>query len=323
MKYLTTAAAAAIAVIAATSSAFAEYPERPVTLIVPWSAGGGTDATGRIIANMMEERLGQPFNVVNRTGGGGIVGHTEIKNANPDGYTIGIITTELSMYSAVGSADLSYQDYSLIGLYNADPSAVFVRADSPYQTIQDLAEAMKADPAAIKASGANFGGLNHLSWVSLVQGLGADASKATWVPTDGGAPSLQLLASGAIDVAVVQFPEAQALIEAGEIRPLTYLGNNPNAKYPDVPTVKDALGIDFAIAGWRGVGGPKGMPEDVTQKLTATLEEIVASDAFHEQMSKLNYGVEWAGGADFEQYLKTRGEAFAAAISSAGLNKKD
>lgn len=323
MTYFATAAAAAIALVAATGGALAEYPERPVTLIVPWSAGGGTDATGRIIANMLEEKLGQPFNVVNRTGGGGIVGHTEIRNAQPDGYTIGIITTELSMYSAVGSADLSYEDYTLIGLYNADPSAVFVRADSPYETIGELAEALKADPGSVQASGANFGGLNHLSWVSLAQGLGIDGADAVWVPTDGGAPSLQLLASGAIDVAVVQFPEAQSLVEAGEIRPLAYLGNEANPKHPDVPPVKEALDIDFAIAGWRGVGGPEGMPEDVTQTLTTTLEEIVASDAFDEQMGKLNYGVEWAGGAAFEDYLKTRGEAFAAAISSAGLDKKD
>jgi tripartite-type tricarboxylate transporter receptor subunit TctC len=319
MRYLATAAAAAIAIATATGAAYADYPERPVTLIVPWSAGGGTDATGRIIATMLEEKLGQPFNVVNRTGGGGIVGHTEIKDANPDGYTIGIITTELSMYSAVGSADMDYQDYTLIGLYNADPSAVFVRANSPHDSIQSLAEAIKADPSAVQASGANFGGLNHLSWVSLVQGLGADVSQAAWVPTDGGAPSLQLLASGAIDVAVAQFPEAQALIDAGEIRPLAYLGNEANPKHPDVPPVKEALGIDFAIAGWRGVGGPKGLPEDVTQTLTAALEEIVASDAFHEQMGKLNYGVVWAGGSEFEEYLKTRGEAFGAAISSAGL----
>lgn len=323
MKLITTAAAAVLAVAAATSGVMAQYPDRPVTLLVPWSAGGGTDATGRIIATMLEEKLGQPFNVVNRTGGGGIVGHEAIKAADPDGYTLGIITTELSMYEAVGSADLNYADYTLIGLYNADPSAVFVKSDSPFETIQDLAEAVQADPSAIQASGANFGGLNHLSWISLVQGLDVPGDQAQWVPTDGGAPSLQLLASGAIDVAVVQFPEAQALIEAGEIRPLAYLGNEANPQHPDVPPVKEALDIDFAIAGWRGLGAPAGLPDDVTATLGEALEEIVASDAFHEQMSKLNYGVEWAGGADFEDYLRRRGEAFGAAISSAGLDQAE
>ncbi|AKR54615.1 hypothetical protein GCM10011321_22140 [Youhaiella tibetensis] len=322
MKFIKRAALAALTLALATGGALAEYPDRPITLIVPWSAGGGTDATGRIIATMLEEKLGQPINVVNRTGGGGVVGHEEIKAATPDGYTLGIITTELSMYKAVGSADMTYQDFTLLGLYNADPSAVFVKADSPYKTIEELADAIKKAPNSIKASGANFGGLNHLSWVSLVQQLGAPADQAFWVPTDGATPSLQLLASGAIDVAVSQFPEAQPLVDAGEIRPLAYLGNEANPKQPDVRPVKEALGIDFAIAGWRGVGAPKGLPEDVTKKISAALEEIVNSAEFKTFMDGRNYGVVWAGGADFEDYLKTRGEAFQQAITSAGLAGK-
>ncbi|MBO6756722.1 MAG: tripartite tricarboxylate transporter substrate binding protein [Roseibium sp.] len=321
MKRFVTATMAAISLFAAGNLAFAGYPERPVTVIVPWSAGGGTDATGRIIATMLEDKLGQPFNVVNRTGGGGIVGHTAIRDADPDGYTIGIITTELSMYGAVGSAELAYTDYSLVGLYNADPSAIFVKADSDHRTIGDLAAAVKADPQATQASGANFGGVNHLSWVSMVQGLGLDGSQSNWVPTEGGAPALQLLASGAIDVAVVQFPEAQALMEAGEIRALATLGSEPNPKHPDVPPITEALGIDFAIAGWRGVGGPAGMPDEVVATLAEALDGIVASQAFRDQMEKLNYGVVWAGGSDFADYLENRGRAFGAAISAAGLGQ--
>lgn len=322
MALLKKVALAAVALAATAGAALADYPDRPITLIVPWSAGGGTDATGRLIAAQLEEELGQPINVVNRTGGGGIVGHAALAEAAADGYTLGIITTELSMYKAVGSAELTYGDYTLIGLYNADPSAVFVRADSRFATIGELAGAIRTDVAVLTASGANFGGLNHLSWVSLVQGLGADAAKVTWVPTDGGAPSLQLLASGAIDVAVAQFPEAQALIDAGEIRPLAYLGSTPFPAHPDVPTVKGALGVDFAIAGWRGLAGPKGLPEEMTARLVAALDAIVRSDRFHEAMGRLNYGVVWQGGGDFATYLEERGKAFGAAIGSAGLGKQ-
>ncbi len=319
MKVIKKLALAVTATLMVAGSAMAQYPDRPIELIIPWAAGGGTDATGRIIATMLEEKLGQPITVNNRTGGGGIVGHEAIKAANPDGYTLGIITTELSMYKAVGSADMTYEDFTLIGLFNADPSAVFVRADSPYQTMEDLAAAIKADPAAIKASGANFGGLNHLSWVSLVQLLGAPADKAFWVPTDGATPSLQLLAAGAIDVAVSQFPEAQSLVDAGEIRPLGYLGNEANPKQPDVQPITESLGLEFSIAGWRGLGGPKGMPEDVVATLSKALDEIVNSAEFAEFMDGRNYGVVWAGGTEFEDYLRTRGEAFDAAISTAGI----
>ncbi|UJQ93974.1 Bug family tripartite tricarboxylate transporter substrate binding protein [Mariluticola halotolerans] len=319
MKVVKNLALAFAATLMVSGTAMAQYPERPIELIIPWSAGGGTDATGRIIATMLEEKLGQPITINNRTGGGGIVGHEAIKEANPDGYTLGIVTTELSMFKPVGSAEMTYEDYTLIGLYNADPSAIFVSADSKFQSMQELAEAIKADPAALKASGASFGGLNHLSWVSLVHLLGAPADKAFWVPTDGAVPSLQLLASGAIDVAVSQFPEAQSLVDAGEIRPLGYLGNEANPKQPDVPPITDALGLEFAIAGWRGLGGPKGMPDDVVATLTEALDEIVNSAEFAEFMDSRNYGVVWEGGSDFEEYLRKRGEAFDAAISSAGI----
>lgn len=322
MKLVRQAAFAAFTLAVATGGAFAQYPDRPITLIVPWSAGGGTDATGRIIATMLEKSLGQPINVVNRTGGGGVVGHEEIRAAAPDGYTLGILTTELSMYKPVGSADMSYEDFTLLGLYNADPSAVFVKSDSPHKTIQELAGAIKEAPSSIKASGANFGGVNHLAWVSLVQQLGAPADQAFWVPTDGAVPSLQLLASGAIDVAVSQFPEARPLVDAGEIRPLAYLGNEANPNQPDVQPVKASIGIDFAIAGWRGVGAPKGLPHDVSAKLSAALQEIVNSAEFKTFMDGRNYGVVWAGGKDFEDYLKTRGEAFQQAVTSAGLASK-
>jgi len=322
MKFLKQAALAVVALGMTVGSALADYPDRPITLLVPFAAGGGTDATGRIIATLLEAKLGQPINVVNRTGGGGIVGHQDLKAAAPDGYTLGIITTELSMYKPVGSAEITYADYTLLGLYNADPSAVFVRNESPYKTIKELADAVKADPSVVKASGASFGGLNHVSWVSLVRLVGGAADKATWIPTDGATPSLQLLASGAIDVAVSQFPEAQPLVDAGEIRPLAYLGNEANPKHPQVPPVKEALGIDFAIAGWRGVGAPKGLPDDVRAKVGKALEEIVAGDEFKTFMAGRNYGVVWAGGADFEKYLETRAKAFEEAINSANIKAK-
>ena len=110
-----------------------------------------------------------------------------------------------------------------------------------------------------------------------------------------------------------------ALVDAGEIRPLVYLGNEVNAKHPEIPSVKDALGIEFAISGWRGLGAPKGIPDDIRDTLVTTFEEIVASPQFNEVMDGRNYGVVFEGGADFEAYLKTRAEAFDAAISSAGI----
>src|SRR5258707_6741608 len=126
---------AALLVVVATT-AQAQYPNRPVQLIVPWGAGGGTDATARIIAALLEKELKQPFNVVNRTGGSGVVGHDAIAKAAPDGYTIGMITVEITMMHHVGLTPLTYTDYTPIGLMKADPAGINVRVESPSKSVK-------------------------------------------------------------------------------------------------------------------------------------------------------------------------------------------
>ena len=317
MKILKALLATTVFVASAASAMAAGYPDRPITLIVPWGAGGGTDATGRILATLMEDKLGQPINVVNRTGGGSVIGHKEIADADADGYTLGIITTELSMFHWLGSSELTYQDYTTIGLYNADPSSVFVKTDSPYSDMGELADAIKADAGKLRAGGANQGGLNHLAYASLVNDLGGN--RAFWVPTEGASPALQLLASGAIDLGVLQLPEAEGLMDAGEIRALAILGGTRDAKFPEVPTIKEAADVDFLISGWRGLGGPKGLSDEVVDTLMAAMEEVVASDEFKELMAQRSYGTTWEAGADFYDYLAKRDAAFGVAMKGAGL----
>src|SRR6187200_3496792 len=135
--------AAALALTFVSTLAHAAWPERPITLIVPWGAGGGTDATARIIGTLLEKDLGQPVTVVNRTGGSGVVGHQAISTAAPDGYTIGLITVEIAMMHWQGLTDLSGTSYTPIGLVNFDPAGLQVRADSPYKTANDLVAAIK------------------------------------------------------------------------------------------------------------------------------------------------------------------------------------
>ena len=145
MKTAILARAAAFAALLVTSLANAAYPERPITLIVPWGAGGGTDATARIIGALLEKDLKQPVNVVNRTGGSGVVGHDAIARSTPDGYTIGMITVEITMMHHVGLTQLKHTDYTPIGLVNADPAGIHVRSDSPYKSVKELLGAIKAN----------------------------------------------------------------------------------------------------------------------------------------------------------------------------------
>ena len=146
--------AAALTLSTLTTPALAEYPERPIEMIVPWGAGGGTDAVGRIFAQMLQQELGKPVNVVNRTGGSGVVGHTAISRARPDGYTIGIVTIEIDMMHWQGLTQLTHEDFDFLAMVNADPGGLMVAEDAPWQTAADLRDAMKSEPAGtLKASG--------------------------------------------------------------------------------------------------------------------------------------------------------------------------
>src|SRR5262245_58411172 len=196
-----TRALAALAMFAVAGVALAAYPERPIQLIVPWAAGGGTDATARIMGTLLEKELGQPVNVVNRTGGNGVVGHSAFSTgAQPDGYTIGMITVEIGMMKWAGISDLAYERFTPLALVNEDPPGVTVGADSTYKSIKELVDAIKANPGKLKASGTSQGGIWHLALAGWLQKMGLKADAVPWVPSNGAAPAMQDLAAGGIDI---------------------------------------------------------------------------------------------------------------------------
>src|SRR6187399_2717891 len=272
MKFLHRAAAA-LAALVVSGVAAAAYPERPITLIVPWGAGGGTDATARIIGTLLEKELKQPVNVVNRTGGSGVVGHSAIAQAPADGYTIGLITVEIGMMHWQGLTELKGSSYTPIGLVNADPAGLQVRADAPYKTVKDLVDAVKANPGKFKASGTGQGGIWHLALAGLLKDQGLDPASVPWVPSQGAAPGLQDLVSGGVEVVPCSIPEARSLIDAGKVRALAIMDAAPPALYPNMPTLKKELGSNWTMAAWRAIAAPKGLPADVQAKLVATLKK--------------------------------------------------
>lgn len=297
------------------------YPNRPITLIVPWGAGGGTDAVARIIAALLEKDLGQPVNVVNRTGGNGVVGHSAIATAPADGYTLGMITVEISMMHWAGLTQLSPTDFTPLSLMNIDPAGVTVRADSPYKNLDDLIKAIRANPGKFKASGTGQGGIWHLALAGMLKDLKVDVSAAPWVPSNGAAPAMNDLAAGGIEFVTCSLPEARALIDAGKARPLAIMAATSSALYPQVPTLKSASGSDWAIGAWRGIAGPKGMPADVQAKLGAALKKIYDSTEYQTFMAGRGLGMLYADGKGFEQFM-ARGDAdMGNVMKSLGLAK--
>lgn len=314
------AAGAILAVVALMPAAQAEWPERPITFIVPWSAGGGTDATARILASFLEKELGQPVNVVNRTGGSGVVGHTAIATAEPDGYTIGMLTVEIGMMHWQGLTDLTWENYTPLALTNADPAAIEVAADSPYGDVKALLEAIKAaGPGTFKASGTGQGGIWHLALAGMLRDAGLDPAAVTWVPSQGAAPGLQDLAAGGVNLTSVSLPEARSLIDAGKIKALVVMDSEPSALYPAVPTLKSVTGSGWAVAAWRGVGGPKGMPEDVTKKMIETIGRIVQSAEYQEIVKSRGFATKIALGPEFADYMKASNDALGEVMKATGL----
>ena len=311
----------AYALLIAAASAHAQYPQRPVQLIVPWGAGGGTDATARIIGTLLEKELKQPFNVVNRTGGSGVVGHDAIAKAAPDGYTIGMITVEITMMHHVGLTPLKHTDYTPIGLVNADPAGINVRADAPYKSVKDLLAAIKANPGKLKASGTGQGGIWHLAIAGLLKEQGIDPNALPWVPSQGAAPGLQDLVAGGVDVVPCSIPEARAMIDAGKARPLAIMDANPPALYPNVPTLKKELGSNWQIAAWRVIAAPKGIPQNVQTTLTTALKKVYDSKEYKDFMASRGFGVIWADPAGTTKFMEESDKNLGAALKAVGLAK--
>ena len=316
-------AAAAAAGISLAKPAFAQaYPSRPVTVVVPWGAGGGTDATARIVAALLEKDLGQPFNVVNRTGGSGVVGHSAIATAQPDGYTIGMLTVEITMMHWQGLTELAPKSYTPLALMNEDPPGVSVSSSSPHKTLKELADAIKASPAGkLKASGTGQGGIWHLALVGWLKAMGLAANHVAWVPSNGAAPAMQDLAAGGLDLCTCSIPEARAIIEAGKARSLAVMASERNPAFKDVPTLKEAMGIDYTTGAWRGFAAPKGLALDITAALTAALKKVNESAEFREFMGNRGFGIKWADGAGFAKFMDDGNKAMGVAMKAAGLAK--
>ena len=299
----------------------AQYPQRPIQLIVPWGAGGGTDATARIIAALMEKDLKQPINVVNRTGGSGVVGHDAIARSPADGYTIGLITVEITMMHHVGLTALGPTDYTPIGLVNADPAGIHVRVDSPYKNTKDLIAAIKANPGKLKASGTGQGGIWHLAIAGLLKEQGIDPNALPWVPSNGAAPGLQDLVAGGVEVVPCSIPEARSMIDAGKVKALAIMDANPPALYPNVPTLQKEIGSNWSMPAWRVIAAPKGIPADVQKTLGTALKKVYDSKEYKDFMASRGFGVVWADSEGAAKFMAKADTDMGATLKAVGLAK--
>lgn len=320
MKSFRTTAIAFAALLAAAPPAFA-FPDRPVQLIVPWAAGGGMDAVMRIFANGLEAELKQPVNVVNRTGGGGLTGHTAIANAPPDGYTIGGASPEISFFKALGLGDLTPESFDLFSRVSLIPAGVTVKADSPYKTIADYLKAAKESPkGTLMASGTGVGGSWHIASGGLLKAAGIAPDAVRWVPSNGGAPALQDLAAGGISVFTGSPIEAKAMLDAGRVRTILLMTEERHPSFPDVPSAKEA-GLDWTYQNWFALAAPKGIPADRRKVLFDAAQRTMQREDVRKGMAERGITPVWDKPEEFAAYVKAFTERGNGVLKELGLAK--
>lgn len=297
------------------------YPEKTVTVNCPWAAGGGTDRCSRFWAEQLQNKFDNPFVVVNRTGGGGAIGHAATSRAKPDGYTIGMTTVELSTMKQMGLSNLTFRDYSWLMQINADAAAVVVRKDAPWKSISELFEEIKTSQSKLKFSGTASGGIWDLACVGMINAAGLPRDAITWVPSNGSAPALVQLLGEHIDAVVVSVPEAMPQIEAGELRLLTVMDEQRHPDFPEIPTLKEE-GFDWSAVGWRGLAVPKETPPQIVEKLLKQCQEIAASSEFKEFMDSNGFAIVIREPAEFEEFLDQQEALWTPVIELAGYAKQ-
>ncbi len=320
MKGFRTLALALGALAIGAAPAFA-FPDRPVQLIVPWAAGGGMDAVMRIFANGLEAELKQPVNVVNRTGGGGITGHTAIATGAADGYTIGGVSPEISFFKTLGLGDLTPDSVDLFSRVSLIPAGVTVKADSPYKTIADFIKAVKENPkGTFTSSGTGTGGSWHVASGGLMKAAGLPADQIRWVPSNGGAPALQDLAAGGISAFTGSPIEAKAMLDGGRVRTILLMTEERHPNFPDVPSAKEA-GLDWTYQNWFAIAAPKGVPADRRKILYEAAERTMKREDVRKGMADRGITPVWDTPAQLQAYVKSFGERGNGVLKDLGLAK--
>ena len=275
-----------------------DFPgNKQVSLIVPYSAGGASDTVARIYASELEQSLGTSIVVSNVTGASGAIGLEQVRNSNPDGYTIAYMPVESTMLKALGFTDLSTDDFRFIGRAMTIPAAVTVRADAPWDTFEDFVNYAKEHPGEIQVGNSGTGSIWHIAAASIEKECGV---QFTHVPFDGAAPAVAALLGGNIQAVTVSPSEVKNNVDSGDFKVLCVLGESRSSVVPDVPTAQE-LGIDITIQGWGGFAVPKDTPQAVIDILEKASETAINSDSVKKTLADRGYEHAYLSGSDMDQ----------------------
>jgi tripartite-type tricarboxylate transporter receptor subunit TctC len=297
------ALAMGLALIPGALHAQGAWPERPITLIVPYAPGGYTDLTARLTAKYLEKALGQPIVVDNRAGAGGIVGTQAVAKSAPDGYTFCVCSVG-AVSVAPFAQKVGYdplQDLAPVGIVSSIVQAIIVKKSLPVNSLPELVAHAKANPGKLNYGSSGAGGLTHYA-VELFQAR--TGTKAVHIPFKGGAPSTAAVVSGEVDFSFANMTDALPQIQAGTVRAIgvTSLGRSPYL--PDLPSVHESVSPNFLVETWNGILAPPATPEPIIRKLGDVLIKMADDAEFKETMRNAGSNTVKTTPAEFRKQIE-------------------
>ena len=296
-----------------------EFPTKPVTLIIPYPAGGSTDVTGRVLAPVVKRHLGQTVVVENKGGGGGTVGPNLVISKPPDGYTVGIMaSTTVTISWHMGKMNFNpIDDVKHIMRYTGYLYGFVVRADAPWKTFTDYVKYAKENPGKVTYGTTGMGSGPHLAMEMIAFATGV---KLTHVPYKGGAECNSALLGGHVD-SVSDSTSWAPLVDAGKFRLLTIYTASRSARYPDVPTLKE-LGIDIVFPSPLEIMGPKALPQPIVQKVHDAIKKSLDDPEYQAVLKKYDMQTTYLNSEDCEKALRAESEKLKEIVQKLGMYKK-
>jgi tripartite-type tricarboxylate transporter receptor subunit TctC len=294
------------------------YPQRPIRLVVPYSAGGSTDTVARITGARLSERLGQQVVIDNRTGGGTLIGTEIVQRATPDGYTLLMATPPLAVNPSL-YPKVSYvleRDFVAVGNVAGSTNLLAVHPSMPANTVAELVALLKAAPGKYTYGSSGIGGAGHLAMALFESMAGV---QAIHVPYKGGAPAVADLVAGRLNLMMANLTTAQPHIRAGKLRGLGVGKAKRSPLFPEMPTIAEAGVKGYEANNWNGVVAPAGTPRAAIERLHRDIVATLQEPAIAERMMKA--GLEPVGDtpAEFAQYLKSESVKWGRLVKSAGI----
>jgi len=303
-------------IITANFAVAADYPTKPVSLLIPFGAGGSADLMGRALASGTEGVLGQSIVPINRPGAGGGIMYTALKGSAADGYTVGWNSTSILTSTNIGNVPFKYTAFIQVCRIGFTSMPIVVRSDSPWKTFQEFISYAKKNPGKIKVGNAGTGSATHLTAVLLEK---TAKIQIVQVPL-GGKRRVPSLLGGEVEAICVPLPEAAPQILAGKFRILAMSTAERDPQHKDVPTMKE-LGYPIVMELFRGISVPAGTPAAVTAKLEAAFKKGAQDPTFIKLANKKGFNISFMGQAEFEKYIAVQNENVAKAMKLGGLVK--